>query len=322
MGDDGSIRGPRSFRFGILHMSPVVSGAAWLDHVRLVEATGFSTLLLSDHFGSSPLAPVPAIAAAAAVTTELHVGSLVLNNDFRHPAMLAKEALTLAILAPGRVELGLGAGWMSQDYQESGIEYERPGARIDRFIETLDILRQQFDGERTSSTGTAYNLADMPAVPALEPGHRPPLLIGGTGRRMLTLAAQRADIVSVNWDVSAGSVTTEAVSSGTGSPVDTRIGWVKSAAGSRLDAIELHVQCYLFKVTERPLDVVAAWCAALGADTDPALVAESPHVLVGSVAQIIEKLQVMRERWGFSYVSFLDAQTQKAAAIVEQLSGR
>jgi probable F420-dependent oxidoreductase len=303
-------------------MSPVSSGADWLEHVRTVEAAGFSTLLLSDHFSSSPLAPIPAIAAAAAATTDLHVGSLVLNNDFRHPAVLAKEVLTLELLAPGRVEVGLGAGWMAQDYEQSGIDCERPGVRVQRFTETLDILRQQLDGERTTSSGSFYGVSRMPAVPAPDPRHRTPLLVGGSGRRMLTLAAQRADIVSVNWDVSAGAVTSDAVSSGTGSPTDERIGWVREAACARLDAIELHVQCYLLKVTDSPLEAVAAWCAALGADADPAEVADSPHVLVGSEAAIDEKLHAMRERWGFSYVSFLDSQMPKAIGIVDRLGGQ
>lgn len=313
---------PHPFRFGILHMSKVASGASWLEHARRVESEGFSTLLLSDHFGSSPLAPVPAIAAAATVTSELHLGSLVLNNDFRHPAVLAKEVLTLELLAPGRVEIGLGAGWMSQDYEQSGIDFEQPSARIGRLAETVDILRQQLDGETTTHLGPRYRLTGMPAVPARDQGHRPPLLIGGNGRRMLTLAAQSADIVSINWNVRAGVVTAEAVSSGSDSPTDERIAWVRAAARDRFAALELHVQCYLLKITDRPLDAIASWCSALGAEIDPTTVTGSPYILAGSVQQIIEKLLAMRERWNISYVSFLDSQLAAAAEIVQRLRGQ
>jgi len=139
---------------------------------------------------------------------------------------------------------------------------------------------------------------------------------------MLTLAAQSADIVSINWNVRAGVVTAEAVSSGSDSPTDERIAWVRAAARDRFAALELHVQCYLLKITDRPLDAIASWCSALGAEIDPTTVTGSPYILAGSVQQIIEKLLAMRERWNISYVSFLDSQLAAAAEIVQRLRGQ
>jgi len=308
-------------RFGVLHMSRPASGRAFLDEVRRVEDAGFDSLLLSDHTERSPLAPIPALAAAAAVTSRLTLGSLVLCNDFRHPAILAKEALTLHLLAPGRIELGLGAGWMVQDYEQAGIRLDPPGRRIERLAETLDILASQLAGETTTRRGRHYAVSAMPAVPAPPAGSgRPRLLVGGAGRRVLALAARRADIVSLNWNLRAGRVGTAALLSGTRAATEEKLAVVGAAAPERAGHIELHVQCYFLELTDRPLDAVARFAASRGADVDPKLLLDSPHVLAGSPAELAERLAEQRESLGISYVSFYDEDAAKAAAVLARLA--
>ena len=136
---------PQPFRFGLQLHSPI-EGLSWLDSARYAEQQGYSSILIPDHFHHQ-YGPVTALAAAAAVTTELKLGALVFGNDYRHPVMLAKEMATLDQISEGRCEFGLGAGWMRTDYEQSGMTYDRPGVRIDRMIESLAIIKQCWSAE-------------------------------------------------------------------------------------------------------------------------------------------------------------------------------
>lgn len=311
---------PRPFRFGVLHMSPVANGATWADHVRRVEASGFSSLLLSDHFERSPLGPFAAMAHAAALTERLRLGSLVLNNDFRHPAVVAKEAATVHLLSGGRVELGLGAGWMLADYRESGLSLDEPAVRVDRLTEAVDVLVGILDRTTVDFNGAHYEVHQAHRAPC-PTGPRPALLIGGSGRRVLELGARRAEIVSVNWSVRAGVVGPDALASGSPERTAAKVRWVGEQAGSRRP--ELHLQCYCLRVTERPIDAVSTWLASVGAGAaDPAEALRSPYVMAGSLEAIEEKLLWLRQEMGFSYVSFYDAAIDDAERLVERLAGR
>src|SRR5271165_7356386 len=130
----------RKFRFAAqLSKGPDGSGASWAQQARRAEDLGYSTLLMPDHFGDQ-LAPVPALAAAAAATSTLRLGALVFGNDYRHPVVLAKEAATLDVLSEGRFELSLGAGWMRTDYEQAGITYDHPAVRVARFEEAVKVV--------------------------------------------------------------------------------------------------------------------------------------------------------------------------------------
>ena len=176
---------PRRFRFGAqLSRAPEATGASWADQARKAEALGYSTLLMPDHFGDQ-LAPVPAIMAAADATTTLRVGALVFDNDYRHPLVLAKEAATIDLLSDGRLELGLGAGWMRTDYEQSGIGYDPPAVRVDRFDEGVQVLKGLLAADGPYSfSGKHYTIAEHIPTPRPTQRPHPPLVIGGGGRRV------------------------------------------------------------------------------------------------------------------------------------------
>src|SRR5437867_2749598 len=187
----------RPFRFGINHVT--LDRAEWLDTARKAEALGYDTLIAQDHFGQQ-LAPLPALVAAAAVTTRLRLATIVLDNDFRHPAALAKEAATVDVLSNGRLELGLGAGWLQADYAKTGLPFNSAPQRLARLQETVQICKAFFgtEGDSVTFAGKYYRVDNLDAVPRAVQQPRPPLMIGGGQQRMLSFAAREADIVSIS----------------------------------------------------------------------------------------------------------------------------
>ena len=313
----------RPFRFGALAMTPTPSRHAWADEARRIEAAGFSTLQVSDHVVRTPLAPIVALAAAAQVTTTIGLGTLVLDNDFREPAVLAKEIATLDALSDGRVELGLGAGWLDEDYTLSGITQERPGVRIAKLREAVGILRAAFatDGSPVTVEGSHYSVRDMPTVPApVRPGG-PRLLLGGGGPRVLRFAASEADIVGVNLRNSEGHTGPGAAASAYADAIDAKIAVVEQAAAAAGRDPERHVMCYWAEVTEDPEQTLRRKVAALPIPVAPEQLAQSPHCLVGPVNALRERVEELRERWGFSYFSVYAADAASVAALVEATAG-
>ena len=187
---------PRPFRFGVMAQK-ASTGAQWTEIAKKTEDLGYSSLLMPDHFGEQ-LAPVPALAVAAAATSSLRVGTLVFANDFRHPTMLAKEAATLDLLSDGRLEVGVGAGWMNEDYAWTGIAHDRAGVRIDRMIESIEILRGLWADGPFSFSGDHYTISEYEGQPKPVQAGGPPVIVGGGGKRVLSTAARLADIVGVN----------------------------------------------------------------------------------------------------------------------------
>lgn len=295
--------GHRPFRFG------VVSDAADLPAIgelaRRAEAGGFAILASSDHLDLSGahmarLAPLAALGAAAAVTTELRLATSVLNQDLRHPAVLALEAASLDVLSDGRLELGIGAGWNELEYTWAGIAYDRIGVRISRLAEYLAVVKGLLANPTFSFAGEYFTIDDMPGRPRPVQAPRPPLLCGGGGKRILSLAAREADIVSVQL------LKSERMSA---EELDERIGWIREAAGPRFAALELNTMPAAvlpgdgdrLEVVRKALADGTSWGLKIAARTlTEEQIAASPAFLIGSPAQMAEDLLALRERWGIS----------------------
>jgi len=282
----------RAFRFGV-----VFTGAAdrrgFTELARGLEGDGFSSLLVADHY-VNPMACTPMITAAAMVTTTLRVGSYVYGNDFRHPALLAKEAATIDVLSEGRFELGIGAGWLRDEYVQAGVAFDEPGVRVGRFEESVGIIRRLLDGEQVEHQGEHYRLHKLAGEP-LPVQRRIPLLIGAGARRMVSLAGREAEIVGfVPPALRAGGLDVSAFSE---DAFAQRIGWLDEAvaAGRRADGGPER-SVLMFASGEAPAaDDDLGWM-------DGRTAATSPYALVGSVDAMCDTLQERRERWGVTYV--------------------
>lgn len=299
---------------GALMMAPVTSAAQWRERVRRVEDSGAAALQVSDHFDRSPVSPLIALAAAAQHSDRLRLGTLVLNNDFRHPAVLAKEVASLQLLCTGRLELGIGAGWMDADYSVSGITRDAPSRRVEKLADTVRLLRATFGagGEPADVAGEYCSVSGYRTIPAVTVP--PPLLIGGGSRRVLSLAGQYADIVSVNFDVREGRLGSRALGSASGAATEEKVSWVRAAAGTQTPV--LHLVAYWAQITERPEETAAAKIAALGLGMSPEQMLASPHSLIGPAGAIREKLAELNERWGFRYVTVYEADLVSVAPAV------
>jgi probable F420-dependent oxidoreductase len=308
---------PRAFRFGV-EEHRASSAQGWTDRARLFESLGYSTLFLPDHFGKQ-LSPIAALMSAADATTTLRIGSLVFDNDYRHPVALAKEAATLDLLSDGRLEFGLGAGWMTSDYEQTGIPLDPPGTRIERMAEGLEIIKRFFAGGAVSFEGKHYKVQGVDGFPAPAQKPHPPIIVGGGGRRMLRLAAQQANIVSVNYKLTEGRVNSTLVRTGLAEATDEKLAWIKEAAGDRFSTIELCATIFVANITDDRDGAAAAFAAGIGAEAREVL--EMPHFLIGTIDQVVEDLQARRERFGISYVVFPDAAAESLAPVVARLTG-
>jgi probable F420-dependent oxidoreductase len=307
----------RAFRFAVQeHRAP--SATAWKDKARLVESLGYSALYLPDHF-THQLAPIAALMAAADATTALRVGSLVFDNDYRHPVVLAKEAATLDLLSDGRFDLGLGAGWLAADYEQAGMPFDRPGTRIGRMEEALQIIKGLFAGGPYSFAGEHYQVKDIVGWPLPVYKPHPPILLGGGGRRMLRLAAREADIVNVNFDLREGRVNNDLVRTGLAEATDEKLAWINDAAGDRVERIELSVTIFFANITDEPESVASAIAARFG--SEPKVVLDMPHFLIGTVDELVEALRRRRDRYGISYVIVPGEATEIFAPVVARLAG-
>jgi probable F420-dependent oxidoreductase len=309
---------PRPFRFGVMAAS-ARSSAEWTETARKAQDLGYSTLLMPDHFGDQ-LSPIAALSTAAAVTDSLRVGALVFANDFRHPAVLAKETATLDLLSDGRLEVGVGAGWMTEDYARTGIAHDRPGLRIDRMIEAVGVLRGLWADEPFSFDGEHYTITEMNGLPKPVQVGGPPIIVGGGARRVLSTAARLADIVGVNPNVGAGSVGPEAIASMSADATDEKLGWIREAAGGRFDDIEVSILKFVTIVTDDRDTVAGKVGGAMGMDA--ATLLASPHTIVGSIDQVVDELIEQRERWQGSYVTVQSDAIDSFAPVVAALAGR
>ncbi len=293
MGHDGTMAHDRKFRFAA-QLGKAADGTArgWAEQARRAEDLGYSALLMPDHFGDQ-LAPVPALAAAAAATTTLRVGALVFGNDYRHPCVLAKEAATLDVLSQGRFELSLGAGWMRTDYEQAGMAYDEPPVRVDRFEEAVLVIQGLLRTEGPFSfDGTHYRVSEhtLWPRPVQQPG--PPLIIGGGGKRVLSFAARHADIVSINVNLAAGTGGAETAPNATPERTREKVAWVKEAAGERFDHLELNALIGFVMITDDAAGVAEAMAPHFGIGTKDAL--HIPLALLGTPEEMVEELEWRR----------------------------
>jgi len=309
---------PRPFRFGV-QVSSAPDAASWADLARKAEDLGFSTLFMPDHFGDQ-LSPPVALQAAADATTTLRVGSLVYDNDYRHPVVLAKDCATLDLLSGGRLELGLGAGWMTSDYVASGIPMEEPKVRVDRMVEAVAVLKGVFGPDPFSFAGEHYTISGYDGHPKPVQTPHPPLLIGGGLKRVLSFAAREAQIVGVNPTIPNGQVDADAARSGTATLTDQKLEWIRDAAGDRFADIELNALHYATIVTDDRQGTMAQMAPLFG--VEPSEIEDYPHALIGTVEEICADLEARRERWGFSYVVVQGDSMDPFAPVIERLAGQ
>jgi probable F420-dependent oxidoreductase len=303
----------RPFRFGV--NSVTTSRAEWQDTARRAEALGYDTLIAQDHFGNQ-LAPIPSLVAAAAVTSTLRVATLVLDNDFRHPALLAKEAATVDVLTEGRFELGLGAGWLQADYTRTGLSFDAPRLRLARLSEAVQICKALLTNtEPVTFRGAHYRIEKLEPAPRPVQQPRPPLMLGGRQRRMLSLAAREADIVGLSLlDPRAPNLPPP--------PSFTqKVAWVREAAGDRFDHLELHVNASLVEVADHSSAAAIERVATRTGQTREQVI-DSPGTLVGSVGTIVETLLARREEFGVSYYVVQGRVMDAFAPVIARLKER
>ncbi len=310
----------RPFRF-LADASPIAGGAELAATARRAEAMGYSVLMVTDHL-LEQLAPIPAMTAIAAATDRLRVGTFVLNNEFRHPAVLVQDLATIDVLSGGRLEVGIGAGWNKPEFDHIGLAFEPVPARVARLVEAVAVLKGCFADGPFSYTGQTYRITDYDGHPKPVQKPHPPFMIGGGGRRTLELAGREADIVSLAPRTLTGersdprSITFAATAE--------KIGWVRAAAGDRFDALELnmypstapviitdHARAEAAKVHDRLL-------SRTGYELTEDEILASPHVFIGSVDALVEKFQGLREQLGIS--SFMTGEIDDLAPVVERLA--
>ena len=308
----------RPFRFGV-QSSSAKTRADWLDIARRTEDQGYSCLTMPDHYDEQ-LAPVPALMTAANVTTTLRIGALVWDNDYKHPAVLAKELATMDVLCDGRLELGIGAGWMISDYEQMGVPYDSAKIRIDRFVEGIKVIKGAMAQGPFSFSGEHYTITGYNGTPKPIQAPCPPILIGGGGKRVLSIAAREADIIGINATMSAGVVGADTFLTMTAAAVDEKVDIVRVAAGARLADIEMNVRAFLVNITDDAAGAAADIAAMIG--VEPRMVEETPFALVGPPSKLIEDLIAGRERWGLSYIIVGDDQIDAFAPVVSALNGK
>ena len=303
----------------------MTSGASdatgWKNLVSRIEGDGYDLVHMPQHRGTKGLAPLVALAFVASHSAKLRLGTLVLDNESTHPAIVARDAATLDLLSQGRLELGVGAGWLEADHSTIGQEFAPVGVRIERLEEAIDVLRACWQGETASFAGRHYTLTEACNHPLPVQAGGPPILVGGGGKRVLGIAARKADIVSLVPNMSAGRVGRESAANATGAATAEKLGWVREAAGPRLEHIELHTNLTNVFVTNDRLATMEKVARGYGLD-DPHHALEIPHVVIGTVTQCVEQLLERRAVTGISHYTVFEANLDAFAPILAELAGR
>jgi probable F420-dependent oxidoreductase len=316
------------FRFAV-QATNAAGGREWRDTVRKIEDLGYSTLFLADHYlGPGPaqraahtprqdLAPIAAMAAAAAVTETLRIGCRVFCIDYHVPAVLAKEAATLDLLSDGRLELGIGAGWSEIEYGALGLDFDRPGRRIAKLAEVVALIKAHWQGDELDYSGEFVRVRGYAGRPRPVQQPHPPIMIGGGGQRVLTLAGREADIVSIS---SVPFVARDSDGLDPQAVARRRTEFVRAAAGERFERLDVESSPYFTEITNDAETVLA------GLQTSTAIPAEllrdHPNVLIGSAESVVDSLYSRRDTLGINYVTVQQSQIESFAPVVALLHGR
>jgi probable F420-dependent oxidoreductase len=318
------------FRFAI--QATNASGSReWREFARKVEELGYSTLFLADHYlGPGPaqqaartprqdLAPIAAIAAAAAHTKTLRVGCRVFCIDYHVPAVLAKEVATLDLLSDGRLELGIGAGWSGVEYEAMGLHFDTPGRRIAKLKEVIALVKAHCAGAELACSGAYVNVHGYQGTPQTVQRPHPPIMIGGGGKRVLTFAGRAADIVSIN------TVPFTARNDDGLTPQEEavrRFEYVREAAGTRIGDLDIESSPFFVSVIDSVADTDDAYqrmATKTGMGVD--VLRDHPNVLVGPPDAIAATLEERRETLGANYITVQQWQAERFAPIVARLTG-
>ena len=308
----------RPFRFGFA-TEGAPSREEWVALARKAEDLGYATFLLPDHFVTE-FPPLIALMAAADATKTLRIGSFVCDNDFRHPALLAKEAATLDLLSGGRFEFGIGAGWHQLEYEQIGLPFDRAGVRIQRLEEALQIIKQFFREETVTFAGKQYTVTNLKAFPRPLQRPHPPIFMGGGGKKLLTIAGREADIIGLHLKINDdGTVDT---SERTEAALAQKVEWVRQAAGERFETIEFNLLLSGVIITDDQQQAVQQYMREkeLSGVTAEQLLT-SPYMLIGTVEQLVERLQQWREQLGISYLVARRDDMERFAPVVARLAG-
>jgi probable F420-dependent oxidoreductase len=311
----------RPFRF-LADIHEIVPGAELAARARRAEQMGYHALVLPDHL-LAQLSPVVAMATVAAATSTLRVSAFVLNNDLRHPAVLAQDIASIDVLSGGRVDVAIGAGWNKPEYDAIGIAFDPAPVRQARLDESITVLKGLFSGSPFSFAGEHYTITDYTAAPVPVQRPHPPFFIGGGGRRTLTLAGREADIVGLaprilaNSRVDAASLTLAAARE--------KIGWVREAAGARFESLEFNIYPSTWPVTitgdlrAEARRVIDSLRSRTGVELTEDEVIDSPHLFIGSVDRLVEKFLQLREELGIS--SIMLGEIDELAPVLDRLAG-
>jgi len=311
----------KPFRFGV-SIWHAQSCAEFVEKARKIEALGYDTLTLPDHL-TDRIAPMPALVSAAEATKHLRVGTNVLNNDLRHPVLVAREAATVDLLTDGRFQLGLGAGSIQSEYEQAGLSFDTGATRVERLAEAVTIIKGLLEGEQVTFAGRYYRVTGHTIAPFPVQKPHPPILIGGNGERLLTLAAREADIVGLSGlTFRHGGAVPPDLSGWRVSGVDDRVRRVREIAGeaqyTRLELNALVQQVVVTDDRHRAAEELASHWTQLDADE----ILHSPYVLIGTVDQMVADLQAGRQRWGISYYVIHEPYMDAFTPVVARLVGR
>jgi probable F420-dependent oxidoreductase len=315
----------RPFRFGVIN-EHAHTAEAWVAQARRAEALGYATFLIRDHFApdffGDQLAPFTALMAAASATTTLRVGTMVIDNDYRHPVVLAKEAATLDVLSRGRLELGLGAGWLRAEYERAGLAFDPPGVRIDRLEESLGVLKALFAGQPVTFAGKHYTIDGLSGFPLPAQRPHPPILIGAGSPRMLRLAGREASIVGILGNSTRSGTLVDDARERLAASVEAKIASVREGAGPRFGEIELSTIVNVVPTDDRRREAERLIAARGWADITVDDVLDMPTFAIGTVDEIVSALEARRERLGVTYHVVSDAALETFAPVVARLGGR